>query len=364
MHNIPTFQSALSPWLADQAKVPGFAPRTAPIQLHRNELPFDWPIEVKTRISQELIVEPWNRYPSSHAEELNAAISSQLRLAADQVQVGPGGNHAINLVLSLLAPKASKVVVLRPSYLLYARVTSVLDVPVEFWDLNEDLEIDFANLPALPPGSLVIFASPNNPTGSVVPRQEFEAVLKSNPQALFVVDAAYDCFAKQNIHELLTAYDNVMVLQSFTKSYGAAAARCGYVAGAASIMSVVRRYQPQFMLNPLSMKTIAAIVQDSSLSNYIQAERAKLEFRRDDFVAAADRIENKSFSIRNTATNFILLHFTSASASAAAWQHLLTDGILVVNCSHEHLLRGALRISIGTDAEMKSVLASLQGLRP
>lgn len=341
----------------------GYSAKTAPIRLHRNELPFDWPNETKERIVNEVLRSDWNKYPSSYGDELNAKIAEALNIQPAQVQTGPGGNYLISLALTALAPKASKLVVLRPSFPLYTKTCEALGLQPSFWNLDADLDFDVTRLPNLGPNSLVVLASPNNPGGSGLSLLQMKDLLLAYPQTLFIVDTAYDCFAGGTAHSLIRHHANLLVIHTYSKSHGSVAPRCGFVAGSLSVVAKIRAHLPQFMLNPLSFFAMHAILDDKSLQAHIASGLSELVRRRDEFVRKIDLLPNRTFAIKQTTTNFMMLKWPSAAAASAAWQHMLTEGILTLNCGLQPELSNWIRVTVGNEHEMAALYTCLSGMK-
>lgn len=332
----------------------------AGVKLDQNESPWDWPAPVKEAVLNRLRERPWNRYPSPFADELVAKISTNIGVAEACILLGPGSNYLLALMLQTFSKKITgKIVLARPSFALYETHCQYEGIPYEVWPLNADLEYDVKLLPDLPPGSLVLFASPNNPVGNILPRNVLKDLLVRYPQVMFVGDEAYCEFADEPYTELLRDHDNLMLIRTFSKTMGAAGIRLGYVLAGANVIELLKKPRVPFLINQFTLaaasevfdnpemaKIFAQIVQNAVQERGRVAEKLTIEGRR------------LGFTVKESQANFILVRWPSSEASTKVYQYLVTKGILVRNVSGAPGLAGCLRISIGTTDENTRLISA------
>jgi histidinol-phosphate aminotransferase len=306
---------------------------------------------------------PLNRYPEVRPQKLQAALADRFGCRADQLLVTRGSSEAIDLVIRTFCRAGEdSVLVTSPSFSMYRHYAEVQGAElIEVKTLPErDFAIDVdAILGACQASTRLIFiCSPNNPTGTVLARDELERLLiaRSDVSAI-VVDEAYIEFGdKPSATALLDRYRNLLVLRTLSKALGFAGARCGAVAGPAEVIRILSAVQAPYALATPVVECVEDALQDEQLA---LAEQAVL-----DTVAERERLAvaltNYDFvrKIWPSEANFLLVRFDDAA------------GVMQRCQEHNVLLRhfgGALdeciRISVGSREENNQLLRALDTLK-
>lgn len=331
----------------------------AGVKLDQNESPWDWPDDVKDAVLKRLRERPWNRYPSPFADELVEKIARKIGVVESSILLGPGSNYLIGLLLQTFSKKITgKVVLARPSFALYETHCQYEGIPYEVWPLNQDLEYDVKLLPALPPGSLVLFASPNNPVGNVLSRATLVELLVKHPDVMFVGDEAYCEFADEPYTDLLREHSNLVLIRTFSKTMGAAGIRLGYILGAANVIELLKKPRVPFLINQFSLVAASEVFDSPEMSSVFEkiVENAVKERKRV-AIALTKEGQRLGFRVKESQANFVLARWSSTEASNKVYQHLVQQGILIRNVSGAPGLAGCLRISIGTSTENDRLIA-------
>jgi histidinol-phosphate aminotransferase len=357
----------LEPSLVD---APGYKIDTPPavrIKLDQNESPWDWPAPIKERILAKVKEAGWNRYPSAFADQLAARVAAYAGVPADSVLLGPGSNYLCSLVLSTFSRKiparGGKVVVARPSFALYESHCRYDGIPYEVWPLDAGLEYDERLLPALPPHSLVVFASPNNPVGNVLGKNRLEALLQAHPRVLFVADEAYFEYAAEPYTELLARYGNLILIRTFSNTLGAAGVRLGYFLAAPAYLHELKKLRLPYLLNHFSVIAATEILASPESRDYLaQVVKSAVAERERVFQGLSRLQEPGGFRVKNSEANFLLLRWPDTPQALAVYQKLIAAGILVRNVSGSPGLAGCLRITLGDRHENAALLAAFHGL--
>ena len=323
------------------------------IKLDQNESPWDWPDAVKDAVLEKLKSRQWNRYPSPFADELAVKIAAKLGVDAKNILLGPGSNYLIALVLQTFSKAMTgKMVLARPSFALYESHCQYEGIPYEPWLLNDDLEYDIKRLPSLPNGSLVLFASPNNPVGNVLSRSTLKSLLTDNPDVLFVGDEAYCEFADEPYTDLLKEHANLLLIRTFSKTMGAAGVRLGYILAGANVIELLRKPRVPFLINQFTLVAASEVMDSPSMAKVFDdiVNNAISERKR---VCRALESEAKrlKYKVKSSQANFLLVRWSRTEESEIAYKHLLQAGILVRNVAGAPGLAGCLRISIGTEPQ-------------
>lgn len=339
------------------------------IKLDQNESPWDWPEPIKQEICEKLATVPWNRYPSTFADHIAKSIAGRLNVDPDMVLMSPGSNYLVALVLSTFTRQivarfgveeaARRVIIARPSFALYESHCRYDGIPYTTWDLNGDLEYDLKQLPPLLPGSVVCFASPNNPVGNVLKYEDFELLLAKNPESFFIADEAYAEFAERPYHTLLKSYNNFIILRTFSKIMGAAGLRIGFALGPKEIILNLRKLRVPYLLNQHALVASAAAFANPKMEEFFQKILNNGIQERERVYRGLQDISNSGgFSVKNSQANFILVRYPSTEKSNKAYQAMVNEGVLVRNVSSSPGLGGCLRVTVGAPDENAAFLSA------
>ena len=335
-----------------------------PTKLDQNENPHDWPLAIKTKISERLLMQEWNRYPSAYHDELADLVAAYGKVAPGSVLLTPGSNYLCALVLSLFGRcLKGQIRIARPSFALYENHCRYEGLPYEPWLLDESLNYSPAALDDLPPGSLVLFASPNNPVGNVLSRKDLQQLLAQHPHSLFIADEAYYEYAEEPYTELLRDYNNLILLRTFSKTMGCANLRIGYVMAHPRYIDQMRKVRLPFLINPLQAATIEVILSESQALKHLEGSIAEaISERRRVFQELMALGVQRSFHVQPSQANFHLLKWPNQKTCDELYRRLIDDGILLRNISAGPGLTGCLRASVGSIKENDALLSSLAKL--
>jgi histidinol-phosphate aminotransferase len=334
------------------------------IKLDQNESPWDWPEDLKQRVLEKLNASEWNRYPSAFAPRLCELVGEYLEVPAKNILLAPGSNYLCALVLSVFSKRIQgDIVIAQPSFPLYESHCRYEGIDYKVWPLNDDLEYDLKLLPELKPNSLVIFASPNNPVGNVLPYRDLESLLQKHPSTLFIADEAYYEFSSEPYTPLLEAHANLILMRTFSKTMGSAGLRLGYLLASETYLEQIIKLRLPFLLNHFSIVAAETILEDPKGRQVLKVRvQQSIEARDGMFERVQGLSERLGFKVRKSYANFLLLRFESGERCQKAYDHLIKDKILVRNVSKGPGLAGCLRATIGTDKENQALLDSLDRL--
>jgi histidinol-phosphate aminotransferase len=332
----------------------------AEIKLDQNESPWDWPEHVKDSILAKLKSAPWNRYPPAFADELAGKIAKLIDVDPSNVLLGPGSNYLIALVLQTFAKKIKgKIVLARPSFALYESHCQYEGIEYEPWPLNQDLEYDVSLLPDLPKGSLVLFASPNNPVGNILTKSTLKQLLTKYPDTMFIGDEAYCEFGDEPYTDLLGEFPNLMLIRTFSKTLGAAGLRLGYIVAGANVIELLKKPRVPFLINQFTLVAAGEVLTNPEMARIFDDIVKNAISERKRVCAALEKDQSRlGFKIKSSQANFLLARWPNNDDSNRVYKHLIKEGILVRNVSAAPGLAGCLRISIGTSHENDRLIAA------
>nr|WP_041276269.1 histidinol-phosphate transaminase [Desulfosporosinus acidiphilus] len=321
------------------------------ITLDANENPFPWPEGMREKLYAANI--PFNRYPDGMAQELKQAIAGYVRLSPEGILVGNGSDELIQLLLLTFGGGGKSMVIHPPTFSMYqiaARLTStaVLEVP-----LLEGLYLDVEKMlkaAQSPDVHVLIICNPNNPTGSLFPREDILKLVRESGK-IVVVDEAYAEFSGETLIPELANYPNLVILRTFSKAFGMAGLRLGYLLGQPGTIDLVNRTRAPFNVNSLSQK--AGILALEYLPEYHkQIEIVTLEIQK--LYQGLSLVPG--LKVFPTKANFILFQ----PKDADRWvKELLQRGFLVRNMGNLPVLGSCLRISAGLPEENEKFLKAV-----
>ncbi len=332
------------------------------VKLDQNESPWDWPPALKQRILDRVRAKSWNRYPESYGVDLHHLLGSYVGVSPECLLTSPGSNALIPLIIDTMGRNVKgKVVIARPSFALFEMHCQYAGISYEPWNLNKDFEYDLASLPPLPEQSLVVFASPNNPTGTSLDINLLDKLLGDHPRSMFLADEAYFEFNDQPYIELLQRHSNLMILRTMSKTMGAAGIRLGYLIGAAPLIAQLKKVRLPYLLNHFAMEAAKVILSDPEMQEFVQNNvRNAIAERESVRTKLIPLAKANNFRVIPSKANFLLLQWQNQQSCQEAYHNLVKNRVLVRNISGGPGLAGCLRVSIGTQDENEFFLRAMQ----
>ncbi len=351
------------PWIAQiHAYVPGKSQSAsgAPlVKLSANENPLgSSPAALAALVQGHVAAD----YPDPDARALREAIAAVHGLDPERIVCGTGSGELLQCVVQALAGVGDEVLFSRYSFSLYPLLAHrVGATPV--WADDNGYAASVDNLLAAVTGQtkVVLLDNPNNPVGSFLPPAEVGRLHAGlPPNVLLVVDEAYgeyvDPAQQHAAFELAAAHENVLVSRTFSKAYGLASERVGWVTGAPHLIDLVNRLRGAFNVSVSGQKAALAALGDQAFvaasRNHNATERARL-------ADAIAMLGNHGLSASPSEANFLLVRFDGEVSAAAALEALSDAGYAVRHLPGQGL-PGALRITIGKSDDMTRVIAALR----
>ena len=299
--------------------------------------------------------EPINRYPDPLQRQVKARISQLKGVDSASIFLGNGSDEAIDLVIrAFCEPKEDNIVTIAPSYGMYEVAAENNDVECRKVALDDHFDLDIPALwAAVDAHTKVIFlCSPNNPSGNSLNREAIYQLLRDF-EGLVVVDEAYiDFSAQPSFLSELTHHPNLIVLQTFSKAWGAAAIRLGMAFAAPAIIDVLNKIKYPYNINLLVQNKALELMENEAEMRQevkaILAERARM----------AKRLSEApfGFEVFPSDANFLLVRVGDADQ---LYKALVDRGIIVRNRNRVQKCEGCLRITIGLPAENDLLLDAL-----
>lgn len=327
-------------------------PIEALVKLDANENPYGTPAVVREAIAAYPHL---HIYPDPSQVLMLQALSRYAGVDAELLIGGAGGDELIDLLARLVVEPGDRVIDCVPTFAMYAFFTQLCGghaVPVE---RTESYEVDLEAVRRAMDGrtKAIFLASPNNPTGNVVARDDVLALLDLG--VLVVVDEAYFEFSGKTVADLVPAYPRLVVLRTFSKWAGLAGLRVGYAICHPDVGRHLWKMKPPYNVSAAAQVAVCAAIDhlDEALApvRAIVAERGRLSRGLETIGYLAPR---------PTEANFIFCPVRGRDASELR-DRLRARGILI-RYYDRPLLRNSLRVSVGTPAATDRLLAALRDL--
>lgn len=335
--------SALEPYTpGEQPKVTGRL-----IKLNTNESPYPpAPGVLEVINNQEL--QKLRLYSDPAASELTAAIADFYGLKQEQVMVGNGSDEVLAFIF--MAMRGSNDVIYYPeiSYSFYPVYCDIFHAHGVKVPLREDFSIgasDYFNL-----DGTIIITNPNAPTGRALTLDEIESILINNEENLVVIDEAYVDFGADSAAGLIDRYDNLMVVQTFSKSRSLAGARIGFAMASSEIIADMNKLK--FSFNPYNLNRLSILAGTEAMKDreYFEDTRSRIMETREKFV---DEMREMGFTVLPSKANFVFA--ASDRISGEEYFRELRKYNIIVRHFSDSRICNYVRITIGTPEEMKSL---------
>lgn len=324
------------------------------VKLASNENPLG--LGPKARAAIERALPELARYPDANGFALKAKLAAKLGVSHEQLILGNGSNELIDLLFHTFVGPQQEVVYSQYTFIVYALATQAHGakaVVVPARDFGHDLDAMAAAI--TPATRLVCITNPNNPTGTFVGAAELEAFMsKVPPQVLVVLDEAYTEYVAEDerIPSIgwLARYPNLIVSRTFSKAYGLAGLRVGYMVCHPELVAVLNRVREPFNCNSLALAAAEAALDDEDYLN--QA----VELNRREMARYEAFFREKGLKYIPSRANFITLDLQREAGPV--YEALLREGVIVRPIAG-YGLPTCLRISIGLEHENQRCLEAL-----
>ncbi len=299
-----------------------------------------------------------HRYPDGSAEALRAAIGERFGLDPDRIVCGAGSDELIALLIRAYAGLGDEVLYSRHGFLMYEiSAKSAGATPVAAPETNLTADVD-ALLDSVSERTRLLFlANPNNPTGSYLPDSELRRLRAGlRDDVLLVVDAAYAEYVDVDDYEpgaeLAESHDNVVMLRTFSKIFGLASLRLGWAYAPPAVADVLNRVRGPFNVSAAAQAAGIAALGDRE---HTKTSREHNRRWRDWLV---QQLGGLGLEAPPSAGNFVLVRFAGKARADAAYDHLLSHGI-IARPMGGYGLSDSIRVTIGLEHENRALIDAL-----
>jgi histidinol-phosphate aminotransferase len=304
------------------------------------------------RFLQRAVTADWlSRYPEY--EEGRVRLARHFGVAPEEMLVSNGVDDALKLLCDTFVDPGDVLLSPAPTFPMYHFFQTVAGGEIEFVRYDENLRLPIERvLRALRRRPRwVALANPNNPTGTLIPKNDLKRVLEAAPRTLVLVDEAYYDYSGETVLGWIRRYPNLVVARTFSKAFGLAGLRIGFVFANPKLIELMRRAQPVFAVNAMAVAcAVEAIRHESYVRRYARAVRAQR-------AQLCRRLDSLGVAYAPSAANFVLVRIGPRAPEVA--ERLRRENILVRDWSYDPHLRGYLRITVGTRAQTRRLLHEL-----
>lgn len=298
-------------------------------------------------------------YPSPVNHPLMPKLAKKLNINSEQLFLSNGSDYIVNILLNCFALHTDKHILTHDyAFSTYAIQANSLKIPVVSVAVHNNWQINIENIinAATEQTGLIFLANPNNPTGILTSQEEIKYLLDHIPQCtLLVLDEAYYEFAADqmscNSVDWLAEYPNLLITRTFSKLYGLAGLRLGYVLAHPSIISILQRVQLPFVVNQMALTAANAALDDEAFLNL------SLNVNREGIKQVREGLDKLDINYLPSACNF--LTFDCKEDGMTPYNYLLNQGI-IVRPLHAYKMDNYIRVSIGTNSQNVRFLKALR----
>lgn len=297
-----------------------------------------------------------NRYPDPMQTELKERLAKVKAVEPSHIFLGNGSDELINLLMvAFCEPKEDEILLVPPTFGMYQVSANLNGVACVEVPLISGFQLNVSEILARATDrtKMIFIPTPNNPTGNRFPMKDIKAIVAGFP-GLVVVDEAYAEFSPgETAIDWLADYHNVVVLQTFSKAQGLAGARVGMAFAHPDIIGVLNKIKAPYNLNVLSQQAVFDRLDNAdAVANEVQ-----LMLKEKEVLTSTIQQLRLVKEIFPSDANFILIRVDD---SQLRYKQLIDKGIVVRNPSNQYACENTLRISIGTAAQNKALIAAFK----
>lgn len=319
------------------------------IKLNTNECPYP-PAPGVRKAAENMESAALRLYPNSNAQPLVDELAAYYGVKPEQVFVGVGSDDVLSMAFLTFFNSGKPILFPDVTYSFYDVWADLYRIPYHTCALDENWHMNPEDYKQ--PNGGVIFPNPNAPTGLLEDLSVIEEIVQANPDVVVIVDEAYIDFGGESALPLIKKYDNLLVVQTFSKSRAMAGMRIGYAMGNAKLiryLNDVKFSTNSYTMNRPSLLLGVAAVKDDA---YFKRTTAKISATRERVKQA---LKELGFTFPDAKSNFIFA--THKSVHAVELFEALKQQNIYVRHFSDPLIDNYLRITIGTDEEMDAFIS-------
>ena len=330
---------------------PGEQPKTKVIKLNTNECPYPPSPEV-IRALREADYDRLRLYPDPVCDSFISALSEYYGVGKEKIFAGVGSDDVLSMCFMTFFNGDKPLLFPDITYSFYDVWAEVYRIPYRQIPLREDFTIDADDY--MNENGGIVIANPNAPTGVAENSEKLERIIAGNQESVVIVDEAYTDFGGESCLPLIDRYDNLIVVRTMSKSRAMAGMRLGYAFGNAELIKYLN--DVKFSVNSYTLNMPSLIAGEAAIKDrgYFEEITGKVRTTRE---WCKGELKKRGFEFADSQTNFIFAgnpHYPAVRI----FEELKKRGIYV-RYFNKPRIDGYLRISIGTDEEMRGFISAL-----
>lgn len=288
-----------------------------------------------------------NQYPSPYSDNLRKALGKKYGLDEDNFIVGNGSDEVIDVAFKSFLEPGEFVVAPYPSYVLHEFFVKINCGKFKTVDLLPGFQLDVDKI-LNQKSKIVILCTPNNPTSNCFRKEDIKQIVEEHNGPV-IVDEAYGEYASDSFLPLVEDYDNLIVTRTFSKAYGLAGLRIGYMAANKKLATMMQKVKIPYSLNKISEAAAVAALENTE---YLENGKKLILNQRNKLSKA---LESLGFEVFPSESNFIM--FKTSVPSDEFVSRLAAKGVLIRDFGKKRMLTNCVRTTIGTE-ELNDLLIS------
>ena len=289
--------------------------------------------------------------------KLGECLANYCNVKADEIAPTNGTDEAIKTIFETYIEKTKdEIIIPVPTYAMYKFYAQLNEAVIKEIKYNKDLTFSAKRvLKAINSKTkIIILANPNNPTGTSINKKDVTKIIKKarRNNAIVLIDEAYCQFSGKTSVPLIKKYDNLLITQTFSKAFGLAGVRLGYIISNKSNIRIIKK-----VLSPYSVNIVAAICASAALGDLNYIKKYTVETKKSKSLLYKE-LNDLGVKFYKSDANFILLRIGSKSIEFC--KRLREMGILIRDRSGDPLLKGCVRVTLGTITQTKKLIPLLR----
>lgn len=334
--------------------VPGEQPKEENIiKLNTNENPFP-PAPGVVGVLESFDSDQLRLYPDPKVTDLVKAIADFYHVEEDQVFTGVGSDDVLAMIFMTFFNSDKPILFPDITYSFYDVWADMLKIPYEQVALDDEFKMNVSDYYRENGG--IIFPNPNAPTGELMKLEQIEEIVAHNQDVIVVVDEAYIDFGGESALPLINKFDNVIIVQTFSKSRSLAGSRIGYAISNPKIIRYINDVKYSFNSYTMDRMTIAVGTEAVNDREYFEATTQKIIETRE---WTKKELKRLGFEFGDSKSNFIFAKHPKLSGERV-FEDLKKAGIYVRHFKKPERISEYLRITIGTDKQMETLISCLE----
>lgn len=324
------------------------------LRLDKNERVIPFPDEIVTRFHALLDTNAIMSYPE--VEPLYQRLAAYSGVPRDHLFLASGSDLAIKTVFETYIAPGDKVLLHMPSYAMYEVYCKMFQANLNTVSFNGKLELNVAAfIDAISPQTrMVVLENPNGFTGTILSQDDIRAIAEKAYQsdAILLIDEVYFLFTGETVQSLYLEYDNVIIVRSFSKDFGMAGLRCGYLLSQPTNIAFLYRVKPMYEVTQAAVAFCTAILEfPEHTKQYVEEVKRGMSFLK-------EALHSKGLITGGGNGNFLLIQLGESCDIPAVIKGLKDRGVLVRRPFQVEAVKGWLRVGVGNVSQMEKFVSA------